>query len=164
MVDWKALIPLFSGRQDLCRKDMRKVFKPFIVARSSFPVQRIQPLQSLQFMSNQLLAISLCLLLLASCGKENSTAPSGKYYPKAKTIIQANCTVTCHSPSQGFMQGLPVVLETDSDIVQRAASIKAAVGDPVTPFNKRMPQGGSLSAADIATITQWYAAGGGTDN
>ena len=143
---------------------MRKVFKPFIAARISFPMQRIHSPHSLQVMSKQLLAISLCLLLLASCGKEKSTTPSGKYYPNVKTIIQANCTITCHSPSQGFMQGLPVVLETDSDIVQRAASIKAAVADPVSPFNKRMPQSGSLSAADIATITQWYAAGGGTDN
>ena len=105
----------------------------------------------------------ICTLLMSSCNKQQSDG-TGLYYPRVKAIIQANCTISCHSPSQGFNQGLPVILETDSDIVQRAASIKAAVADPVTPFNRRMPDGGSLSAANVNIITQWYNAGGGTLN
>lgn len=115
-------------------------------------------------MKNYIVLISFAVILLASCIKTKTQAPSGLYYPQVKTIIQHNCTISCHSPAQGFNQGLPVILDTDSDIVQRAAAIKAAVADPVTPFNKRMPENGSLTAHEINTITSWYAAGGGTTN
>ena len=109
-----------------------------------------------------LLLISV-MIFATSCKKETTTS-SGKYYPQVKAIVQANCTVSCHSPSKGFYQGLPVILETDSNIVQDAALIKASVADPTTFTNKRMPQTGSLSASDINIIVQWYANGGGTSN
>lgn len=55
---------------------------------------------------------------------------------------------------------MPVFLTTDAEIVSLAGSIKAAVIDPVTPFNKRMPLGGHLSDADTTIIGRWYAKGG----
>jgi uncharacterized membrane protein len=104
--------------------------------------------------------ILIALSTLNSCNTENAVTSDGLYFPKVKAIIQANCTVTCHAPSKGFYTGLPVVLESDSNIVSLAASIKAAVADPISPTNKRMPQGGALSATDIDTITKWLAKGG----
>jgi uncharacterized membrane protein len=102
------------------------------------------------------------LLAIFSCNKDNTPSPPGdeKLFPQVKTIIETNCTISCHAPSKGFNTGLPVILETDSDIVNHAAAIKAAVADPVSPTNKRMPEGGALSAADIDIITQWYESGG----
>lgn len=103
----------------------------------------------------------LTLLALAavifSCKKEQ--APP-KYFPRVKTIVEANCTISCHAPSKGLHDGMPVVLETDEEIAALAASIKAAVADPASPQNKRMPQGGMLSDADIDTIVKWFNKGG----
>jgi uncharacterized membrane protein len=101
-----------------------------------------------------------CLIMFYSCNTENAVPSDGLYFPKVKSIIGANCTVTCHAPSKGFFTGLPVILESDSNIVNLAASIKAAVADPISPTNKRMPQGGTLAATDIDTITKWLAKGG----
>lgn len=106
--------------------------------------------------------IVLALLVIigtASCSPHSDPAPATQgppYFPYVRTIIQNNC-VGCHSPGGA---GMPVLLHTDSLIVQYAASIKAAVHDPVSPTNKRMPEGGTLSATDINTIVNWYNAGG----
>ena len=100
------------------------------------------------------------IVTLPSCRMDTNSPSPSKYYTRVKTIIQQNCTVSCHSPAQGFFQGLPVILDSDTDIVSRSAGIKASVADPTSQTNKRMPQGGGLSVADIAMISIWYAAGG----
>lgn len=100
-------------------------------------------------------------VFLNACSEED-TAPKGSYFPKVKTIIAANC-LSCHS-SSGSWQGRPTALDTDEQIVAAAASIKASVADPITPRNKRMPEGSTLSQADIDTIVAWYNAGGTTKN
>lgn len=79
-----------------------------------------------------------------------------RYFPTVKTILQINC-FSCHSPGG---QGMPVVFVTDEDISSRAASIKAATIDPVSPQNKRMPQGGELSQSDKDIIQKWFEKGG----
>jgi uncharacterized membrane protein len=85
----------------------------------------------------------------------------GPYFAKVKTIIQTNCTISCHSPQQGFYQGLPVILDTDSDIIIRSASIKTAVAGPFNFMtNKQMPLGGQLSGSDVNIISNWVEAGG----
>jgi uncharacterized membrane protein len=101
----------------------------------------------------------LTLIALSGCKKEKANSlADGVYFPKVKTIIQDNC-LSCHS-STGTWQGRPTQFDTDTDIVAAAASIKAAVADSVTFINKRMPQGGSLSASDIDIIVQWFSKGG----
>lgn len=58
---------------------------------------------------------------------------------------------------------MPIVLETDSDIVRNATNIKEAVADPVSPLNHRMPPNGDeLSAEQIDMIVQWWGLGGVT--
>lgn len=104
----------------------------------------------------------LFIMVMASCKKENSslTGPSDKYFPKVKVIIQTNCTITCHSPSKGLYQGLPVILDNDSDIVSCAVIIQNAVAGPFNIRNKQMPLGGQLSLTDIDTIKKWVEKGG----
>ncbi len=98
-----------------------------------------------------LVAIAYC------CGAcTNSTDTSGAYFPKVRLIVQQNC-LSCHSPGGA---GMPTNLTTDANIVALAAAIKAATIDPASPRNKRMPQGGELSAADKAVIQQWFDKGG----
>ena len=95
------------------------------------------------------------IIAISSCNKTD-VVKSDLYFPRVKTIIQQNC-ISCHY--QGG-QGMPVILTEDSDIVNYAASIKAATCDTPTFFNKRMPFGGELSDADKATITNWFEKGG----
>lgn len=85
---------------------------------------------------------------------------SGILFPKVKTIIQNNC-LSCHS-STGAWAGRPTKFDTDDQIAAVYAAIKASVADPITITNKRMPQGGSLSASDVDIIVQWYNKGGKT--
>ena len=106
------------------------------------------------------------VIIQSSCSKKSSSTTTPPpvsqgppYFPFVRTIIQKNC-LTCHVPGGA---GMPTILNTDTLIVQHAAAIKAAVNDPVTPANHRMPQGGTLSATDIATIVNWYNAGGASN-
>lgn len=97
-------------------------------------------------------------LLYTSCSNSKAVDTPGDtpYFPKVKAIIQANC-ITCHQPGG---QGMPLFLTADSIIAGNAGLIKAAVIDPVSPRNKRMPLGGSLLPADTAIIGKWFAKGG----
>lgn len=108
----------------------------------------------------------MLILVLGSCKKESASEQQteGKLFTKVRTIVQTNCTVSCHAPSIGFPEGLPVILETDNDIIYHAGGIKSAVADPVTPLNKRMPSGGMLSASEIDIIVKWYDGGGTINN
>jgi uncharacterized membrane protein len=102
----------------------------------------------------------LVISILISCSK-NDNAPlpgSDIYFPKVKTIISNNC-MSCHN-SSGTWAGRPTKFDTDSDISSLYIAIKKAVADPVSPTNKRMPQGGSLSANDIDIIVKWFNKGG----
>ena len=97
---------------------------------------------------------------VVSCKKEHSPAvvTPETYFPKVKAIIQNNC-LSCHS-SSGTWEGRPTAFDTDDAIADQAGAIKAAIADPVTPTNKRMPQGSALAAADSVTIVKWFNKGG----
>ncbi len=117
-------------------------------------------------MKKIIIVCAFLFLLINSCKKDSApvAVTQDKLFPKVKTIIRSNCTISCHAPSMGLNTGLPVILENDSDIVNHAAAIKAAVADPISPTNHRMPQGGTLSSQDINTITIWVAKGGTINN
>jgi uncharacterized membrane protein len=101
----------------------------------------------------------LVISAIISCSKkDNSTPDSEKYFPTVKTIITSNC-MTCHN-SSGTWAGRPTKFDTDADISSLSGAIKRAVADPVSITNKRMPQGGSLSASDIDVIVKWFNKGG----
>ena len=93
---------------------------------------------------------------MTSCNKTDVVPQKTVYFPQVRTIIQQNC-ISCHY--QGG-QGMPIILTADSDIVNYAASIKAATCDSPTFYIKRMPLDGELSDADKATITKWFEMGG----
>jgi uncharacterized membrane protein len=101
--------------------------------------------------------IILSLFFNISCKKTDDVTEStnsGVYFTQVKKIIQNNC-LSCHNQKDPTnWSGRPVALDTDEDIVIRAAFIKESV------VNKRMPRGGSLSDSDIDIIVQWYKKGG----
>lgn len=114
-----------------------------------------------------LITVFFLILCGPSCKKEekkNVTVHGYKLFPQVRQIVQTQCTISCHAPSLGYYEGLPVVLETDSNIVSYAANIKAAVADPITVTNKRMPQGGTLPDSQVQLIIDWYTAGGTMNN
>ena len=101
----------------------------------------------------------LTVFTVISCKKDNAPDPNSEvYFPKVKTIISNNC-LSCHS-SSGTWAGRPTKFDTDLDITTLSVAIKSAVADPVTITNKRMPQGGTLSASDIDIIVKWFNKGG----
>jgi uncharacterized membrane protein len=105
------------------------------------------------------MAPAIAFVAFISCSKESDMAPPpDKYFPLVKDIIQNNC-LSCHS-SSGTWAGRPVAFDSDTAIAELSASIKAAVADPISPTNRRMPQGGSLSASDINIIVKWFNKGG----
>ncbi len=97
-------------------------------------------------------------IIYSSCSNSKvvDTPADAPYFPKVKAIITANC-ISCHQPGG---QGMPLFFTSDSSIVANAALIKAAVIDPVSPRNKRMPLGSSLLPADTTIIGRWFAKGG----
>ena len=106
------------------------------------------------------LLVLTSIVAATSCNKKDSTAPSspGVYFPSVKIIMQNNC-LSCHN-SAGTWEGRPTKFDSDAEIAAQYAAIKAAVADPVTPTNRRMPDGGSLSSSDIDVIVKWYNKGG----
>ena len=107
------------------------------------------------------IAFVAVLASVAACQGESVAAPAtGPYFPRVHAIVQANC-VSCHTAAgTGEPKGLPTMFETDQQIADLAAVIKAATIDPVSPRNKRMPYGGELSSADKDVILRWYNRGG----
>jgi uncharacterized membrane protein len=105
------------------------------------------------------MAPAIAFIMFISCSKQNDmTPPQDKYFPLVKNIIQNNC-LSCHS-SSGSWEGRPVAFDSDTAIAELSASIKAAVADPISPTNRRMPQGGSLSTSDVDIIVKWFNKGG----
>lgn len=115
-----------------------------------------------RFMKKVTVIFSVAVLIVSviSCKHDAVTPQSNLLFPKVKSIIQTNC-IECHSPGG---QGMPLFLTTDDEIVQNAALIKHATVDPASPMNKRMPLGGELSQSDKDIITDWFNAGGTTNN
>ncbi|MDN4011875.1 MULTISPECIES: c-type cytochrome [Chryseobacterium] len=72
------------------------------------------------------------------------------YNKDVKPIIDANC-VSCHSPGPEDLRTYSQVKGDIDGIIDR---ISRANGDPL-----KMPQGGSLSPAQINIITKWKADG-----
>jgi uncharacterized membrane protein len=108
-------------------------------------------------MTKNILLMLMCgLLVLGICCKKAVAPQSNLLFPKVKAIVQTNC-VSCHYPNG---PGRPVDLTVDANIAQLSASIKAATVDPVSPQNRRMPQGGELSQADKDVIVAWFNKGG----
>jgi uncharacterized membrane protein len=103
----------------------------------------------------------IVLSTVISCSKNDSNLlqpGNDKYFTAVKTIVANNCLV-CHS-SSGTWAGRPTKFDNDSDISSLYIAIKKEVADPASPTNKRMPQGGSLSASDIDIIVNWFKKGG----
>jgi len=98
----------------------------------------------------------LGMISMSSCKKDLTATGSPPYFPEVRTIVQNNC-ISCHY--QGG-QGMPVVLTSDMDIANYAASIKAATCDTPTFLIKRMPLDGELSDEDKAIIRNWFERGG----
>jgi uncharacterized membrane protein len=99
------------------------------------------------------------LLFAGACKKtEHVSSDPVLYFPSVKKIIGNNC-FSCHL-SSGTWSGRPTKFDTEIDITTLHEAIKRSVADPVTITNKRMPQGGSLSAGDIDIIVKWHAKGG----
>jgi len=107
-----------------------------------------------------LVALGICSVM--SCGHDDpvQTPVAEVYFPKVKAIIQANC-LSCHS-STGSWEGRPVAFDADEQITAGYTSIKAAVADPESITNKRMPKGSTLTQSDINIIVKWYEKGGKT--
>jgi uncharacterized membrane protein len=106
------------------------------------------------------------VILLLSCNNNpsNPIVAENISFSQVKTIISKNCTSTCHAPSKEFYSGLPVVLESDSDIVAKAESIKNAISGPFTITNKKMPPETNLTNQEISILIQWYKNGAKTSN
>lgn len=105
-----------------------------------------------------ILPFILFLFIVSSCNKDENNQPVEPYFPQVKSIIEQNC-FSCHS-SAGNWNGRPVAFDSDSAIALQYQAIKAAVADPVSPTNKRMPEDGTLSAEQIEIIIRWFDKGG----
>lgn len=79
-----------------------------------------------------------------------TAAVSTSEFDQVQTIINARC-VSCHS-AQRAEQG--IALHTAALIRQNAGAVYIAA-----VVNRTMPQGGSLSDADITTIKNWFESG-----
>jgi len=82
---------------------------------------------------------------------DNTPVPETVTYNKdVKAIIDGNC-VSCHSPGAQALTNYAQVKNNIDNIINR---INRPNGDPL-----KMPQGGSLSPAQINIITKWKADG-----
>jgi hypothetical protein len=84
-------------------------------------------------------------------GNSNDPCADITFSAKVKPIIDSNC-LQCHGNGGTFPN-----LTSFSNISRNAGSIKSAV------VSRRMPQGGSLSQADIDAIACWVDAGAKND-
>ncbi|MBK9981886.1 MAG: hypothetical protein IPP15_05590 [Saprospiraceae bacterium] len=101
----------------------------------------------------------VCLIVLVACNNNDLTNPgTEKYFPQVKTIIENHCA-SCHN-SSGSWAGRPVSFDDDAAIAMQYQLIKAAVADPISPTNRRMPQDGMLTADEIDIIVKWFDKGG----
>ncbi|MCJ8155404.1 cytochrome c [Chryseobacterium sp. SSA4.19] len=97
-------------------------------------------------------------VLMAACESRtyeeiSDTAPITEkitYNKDVKAIIETNC-VACHSPGPQALTNYNQVKSNIDNIIDR---INRPNGDP-----GKMPQGGSLSPAQINIITKWKADG-----
>jgi uncharacterized membrane protein len=111
-----------------------------------------------------MLLVGALLSMMVACKKSKSdTTPAPPatdttYFARVKAIMQAKCS-SCHN-SSGTWAGRPTKFDSDTEIAAQYASIKSAIVDPMTPVNKRMPEGDTLSAGDIDIIVHWYNKGG----
>lgn len=116
---------------------------------------------NLLVMKYALACLFFSFALLFSCKKDPVTPAEEKYFPQVKSIIHDYC-LSCHS-ANGSWAGRPTAFDTDTEIVAAAASIKAAVADPITPGplgNKRMPQDTVLAQSKVDIIVKWLEKGG----
>lgn len=105
----------------------------------------------------------LSLLFLSACDQtlNSNSSDAGKYadvssfFTAAKAIISANCA-GCHPTYPGLSeadfkaQGLVVAGNPNSSMIYYRL-----VGSAGTNGPKTMPQGGALSASDVAAIATW---------
>ncbi len=107
---------------------------------------------------NAQLFFFMLIIIVTACQKETSTEI--KYFPKVKAIVTNNC-IKCHDSSEPLLwQGRPIDLNGDANIAALYKQIKAAVADPTTPMNIRMPVKNTLPQQHIDTIIAWYNKGG----
>lgn len=114
----------------------------------------------------KILFVSLAALILFSCKKEKSAEPATPvvntsncdttitYTSQIKTIIDNNC-VSCHSGSTPS-GGVNFTTYANVKVKADAGRIKARAIDASPSI---MPPTGSLSAADITTISCWLQNG-----
>ncbi|WP_042720761.1 cytochrome c [Flavobacterium sp. B17] len=108
-------------------------------------------------MKKYIYIISLAVLMVACESRTyeeiSDTTPIAEtvtYNKDVKAIIDANC-VSCHSPGAQALTNYTQVKNNIDNIIDR---ITRPNGDPL-----KMPQGGSLSPAQINIITKWKADG-----
>lgn len=104
------------------------------------------------------LAITLIYLLLSSCSKKQAKEiepevpeiPGTKvtYNGFVQALFQTKCA-SCHAPGQS-MSGL-WTFNGYTSVTSNAARIKQVV-----LIGKTMPKGGSLTAAELASLQSWF--------
>jgi hypothetical protein len=107
------------------------------------------------------LAIGLCYLFFAACSKNQADEPTPAEPNKPETkvtyanfvggLFQTKCAF-CHAPGQP--QASFWTFNGYSSVISNADQIKQLV-----LVTKIMPQGGSLSAAELKSLQDWYDQG-----
>ena len=109
-------------------------------------------------MKKNLFTALLLGITMASCESStydevsNGEVPTEKitYTKHVKPIMEAKCT-SCHSTGGSeSSRPLNTYQQVSGSINQIIDRIQRPAGDPL-----RMPQGGTMSATDIATIVKW---------
>ena len=101
------------------------------------------------------LLLGICMVSCESSTYDevsNGEVPTEKitYTKHVKAIMEAKCT-SCHSTGgSASSRPLNTYQQVSGSINQIIDRIQRPAGDPL-----RMPQGGTMSATDIATIVKW---------